>query len=69
MLDKVLAEMATFYEAEVDRGLKRLTVLLEPVLNDVSSLSAWPYPVLVAQCHEYIQLGWVGSRRASLSLS
>ena len=32
MLDKVLAEMADFYESEVTRSLKRLTSLLEPVI-------------------------------------
>ena len=32
MLDKVLAEMAEFYESEVTRSLKKLTSLLEPVI-------------------------------------
>jgi type IV pilus assembly protein PilC len=32
MLDKVLEEMAEFYEAEVERSIKKLTDLLEPVL-------------------------------------
>ena len=32
MLDQVLAEMAEFYENEVERSIKKMTTLLEPVL-------------------------------------
>lgn len=32
MLDKVLLELANFYEGEVERDLKRLTTMLEPIM-------------------------------------
>ena len=31
-LDQVLAELASFYEGEVERSVKKMTTLLEPVL-------------------------------------